>query len=118
MSILGTPTRLFDRHGVDATYTQISSGSFDITTNEFTGASTTNTVVKVYPSKNRFSDTQSPNLVGKIIRTYLISGETIVFTPAKGDKITVGSEVLEVHEVIPHYALGAVSVWRLISVSS
>lgn len=116
MSLLRTAVNLINRHGIDCTYKVIVEGVYNVATRTVTNTSTEITL-KAFRLIQNTKDTSSPNLVSKNDSTVLLAGleaEAKGVIPKVGDIIVYDSEELEVKVVMKHWALGKVSLYRLI----
>lgn len=116
---LNSTSRNIARFGRSVVYTRNTDSAYDpdvgvvITEKNFT--------TKAFKTEVTYSEANSPNLIGKEVSAFLISGKDISFKPATGDEIsyTVGVDTitLRVQMVKESWAAESVALWRIICVA-
>jgi hypothetical protein len=104
-------------HGSACTYTQVTTGEYNVETGSVT-TTEVSTAVKAYKKHIRATQFSYPNLIGKdAVLIYLVA-DSIVGFPAANDKITFGTETYQVDQWQSHTALGQVVLYRISAVKA
>lgn len=90
--------KLIYRHGIDATFTKVTEGTYNSDTGTVTNTESS-TVVKAYPKVITANAYNFPNLINKEMREYLVVSEDLGYKPEAQDKVTEGSIVYSVVSV-------------------
>lgn len=108
--------RNISRFGKLVEYKRVIDGVYDPDTG-VTNTSTT-TTIKAFKTQVSASDAKSPNLVGKEVSGFLVSGVDISFVPSTGDEITYINKTetfsLRVVNVKEYWAGDEVAMYRLL----
>lgn len=110
--------KLIRMFGRPLTYTSITEGVYDDDLGEVVNGETKYEGIQMFASTPKYSEMQSPNLVGKKVTSFMISGSDITFTPKVQDRIVDTDATYTVLEIKPYWAAGGVALWRLFSVRS
>ena len=104
-------------HLQPATYTQVTTGTYDVETGAVTNTESTYSVhvYKKHISANQYN---YPNLVGKDVARFYLINESLTFTPSVNDNITFGTDTYVVDSLQSHSAQGALLLYRIIAVKS
>lgn len=108
--------RNITQFGKTVSYKRTIDGIYDPETG-VTNTSTT-TSIKAFKTQVSSSDAKSPNLVGKEVSGFLVSGVDISFVPSTGDEITYTNKTetftLRVVNVKEYWAGDEVAMYRLL----
>jgi hypothetical protein len=107
--------RMIARHGKDCTYKVVTEGTYDVNTSSATNTETEYTL-KIYKKNIRVNQFNYPNLVGKDVSMFYLSGLDLVFIPESGDYIEYESDTYKVESVQGHVALGTTELYRIVGV--
>lgn len=112
---LASTKKLIALHGQSMTYTAVTEGTYNIETGSITNTETNYTVTmyKKHISANQYS---YPSLIGKTAAIFYLANDSLAFTPAVQDKITVAGETFTIESLVEHRALGAIALYRLVAV--
>ena len=105
-----------NRHGIDATFSSVSTGIYDPATGTAANTSASYTI-KVY--KRQFTATQfnQPHLVGKETAMFYIAASLLSVVPKPQDRLEFNGKLFKLDSVQEHAAHGAVVLYRLIGVA-
>ena len=102
-------------HGIDATYTKVVNGTYDVETGSTTKTETAVTV-RAYKKHIKASQYNYPALVNKDAALFYIAGDALTDLPAVKDRITYGSATYTIEVVQEHVANGSIALYRLAAV--
>lgn len=110
--------KLIKRFGRPLTYVSVVEGVYDDDLGEVVNTETRISSIMMFASTPKYNEKQSPNLVGKNLTSFLISGADITVQPRVNDKIITEQSTYTVAEIKPYWSGGAVALWRLLSVEN
>lgn len=110
--------KLIKRFGRPLTYVSVVEGVYDDDLGEVVNTETQIPNIIMFASTPKYNEKQSPNLVGKNITSFLISGADIAVQPRVNDKIITEQSIYTVAEIKPYWSCGGVALWRLLSVEN
>ena len=114
---LQSTKQVINLHGQSCTYTQVTTGEYNVETGSVT-TTEVSTAVKAYKKHIRATQFSYPNLIGKdAVLIYLVA-DSIVGLPTANDKITFGSETYQVDQWQEHVALGQVILYRISAIKA
>lgn len=112
---INTINSILEKHGITATYTQVSEGVYNLDTGT-AGTSTLDYSVKVYMKHMRANQYSFPNLIGKNVGLFYIAAATLLVIPEINDRITYNNKTYTVESVQSHSANGAIVLYRIVGV--
>lgn len=106
--------QLIGQLGMNVTYTKITRGAYDIDTGTVTESEVSSTI-KGVQTQLRYSEKQSPDLIGQQACWLYILTQT--FIPEENDKVTIDGTVFTVKSLMVQRGLqGAVAGYKLLLV--
>lgn len=109
--------QVMQAHLQAATYTKVTTGTYNIETGSVTNTET-NYSVSLYKKHIVANQYNYPNLIGKDVARFYLINESLAFTPSVNDRITFGSDTYTVDSLQSHTANGEVLLYRIIAVKS
>lgn len=102
------------RNGLQATYTKVTTGVYNVETGSVTNTETNHTVwmYKKHIKSNQYS---YPNLIGKDAGVWYIANDSLLFTPSPKDKIIWGGQTYVVDSYESHMAHNQVVLYKVIA---
>lgn len=114
-AFLASTKKLINIHGESMSYVTVAEGAYNIETGSISNTETTYTVkmYKKHISANQYS---YPNLIGKTAAIFYLANDSLAFTPAIRDKITVSGETFTIDSLVEHRAKGELVLYRLVAI--
>lgn len=106
--------KMITLHGSSMTYVSVNEGSYNIESGSTTNTSTEYTVT-MYKKHLKTDQYNYPDLIGRSAAIFYLANNSLSFTPAIRDKITVSGETFEVQSIVEHRARGELTLYKIIA---
>ena len=102
------------RNGLQATYTKVTTGVYDVELGSVTNTETAYTVW-MYKKAIRANQYNFPNLINKDSGIFYIANDALLFTPSPKDKIIWDGQTYIVDSYESHMAHNQVVLYRVVA---
>lgn len=102
------------RNGLQATYTKVQTGTYNVESGLVTNTET-NYTVWMYKKHIKSNQYNFPNLIGKDAGVFYLANDSLAFTPSPKDKILWNGQTYIVDSYEAHMAHNQVVLYRVIA---